>query len=267
MAVPDAILLKPGALTPEETATMRLHCVSGYQMTKKIPFLSDAAEIVYAHHENFDGTGYPRGLKADQIPLGARIFHVIDCFEAMISDRPYQAARSIKAAREEIARLAGTEFDPEIAGVFLDMPELFGRIYGEKSVCRDLRTLTQQKKPMPHLPLFIAGQINLRPLLAAPTAGMTSGSGNTTDQATILEYIHPLHNPLLAPHHRRVDAAWPPSLRSSRDFGSVGLGGGASGAQIIITAGVGDERAKVIQQRYPTMRLNEDATAKDVLGN
>src|ERR1700674_2273408 len=74
MAIPDAILRKPGALTPEETNIMREHCYRGYQMLKKIPFLTEAAEIVYSHQERFDGTGYPRGLKAEQIPLGARMF-------------------------------------------------------------------------------------------------------------------------------------------------------------------------------------------------
>src|SRR5205807_3580373 len=92
MAIPDNILRKPGALTPEEIAIMREHCFRGYQMLRKIPFLAEAAEIVYSHQERFDGTGYPRGLKADEIPLGARIFSVADTLDALTSDRPYRAA-------------------------------------------------------------------------------------------------------------------------------------------------------------------------------
>src|SRR2546427_6419946 len=86
MAIPDAILRKPGALNPEEIATMREHCYHGYQMLKKIPFLQEACDIVYTHQERFDGTGYPRGLKGNEIPLGARIFAVADTLDAITSD-------------------------------------------------------------------------------------------------------------------------------------------------------------------------------------
>jgi len=123
MAIPDAILRKPGALTPEEIATMREHCYHGYQMVKKIPFLSEAAEIVYSHQERYDGTGYPRGLKGDEIPLGARIFSVADTLDAITSDRPYRAAQTIAAAREEIQRWTGRQFDPRVVETFLGMPE------------------------------------------------------------------------------------------------------------------------------------------------
>src|SRR6202042_2184449 len=87
MAIPDAILLKPGKLTLPEQTTMREHCGRGYQILRKIPFLQEAAEIVYTHQEHFDGTGYPRGLKGEQIPLGARIFAVADTLDAITSDR------------------------------------------------------------------------------------------------------------------------------------------------------------------------------------
>jgi len=123
MAIPDAILRKPGALTPEEIATMREHCYHGYQMVKKIPFLSEAAEIVYSHQERYDGTGYPRGLTGDEIPLGARIFSVADTLDAITSDRPYRAAQTIAAAREEIQRWSGRQFDPKVVETFLIMPE------------------------------------------------------------------------------------------------------------------------------------------------
>src|ERR1043165_1027066 len=88
MAIPDAILRKPGALTEAETEIIREHCFRDYQMLKKSPFLSEASEIVYAHQERFDGTGYPRGLRGQDIPLGARIFSVADTLDAITSDRP-----------------------------------------------------------------------------------------------------------------------------------------------------------------------------------
>src|SRR5437870_5697733 len=122
MAIPDAILRKPGALNPEEVAIMREHCYRGYQMLKKIPFLQEACDIVYAHQERFDGTGYPRGLKGNEIPLGARIFAVADTLDAMTSDRPYRPAQSLSAAREEIKRWAGRQFDTEVVRKFLEMP-------------------------------------------------------------------------------------------------------------------------------------------------
>jgi putative nucleotidyltransferase with HDIG domain len=122
MAIPDSILHKPEALTEAEMEIMREHCFRGYQMLKKIPFLSEASEIVYSHQEHFDGTGYPRGLSGRNIPLGARIFSVADTLDAITSARPYRAARTVQVARAEIERLSGKQFDPEVARVFLDMP-------------------------------------------------------------------------------------------------------------------------------------------------
>src|SRR3954451_6697029 len=127
MAIPDAILRKPGALTEAETEIMREHCFRGYQMLKKIPFLSEASEIVYSHQERFDGTGYPRGLSGQSIPLGARIFSIADTLDAITSDRPYRAAQTIQAAQEEIKRWSGRQFDPKIVDVFLRMPETIWR--------------------------------------------------------------------------------------------------------------------------------------------
>jgi putative nucleotidyltransferase with HDIG domain len=123
MAIPDRILRKPGPLDDAEKKKMREHCKIGYDMLIRIPFLRDAAEIVLAHQEFFDGTGYPRGLKGDQIPLGARIFTVADSLDAMISDRPYRKALPMSHAREEIRRCSGTQFDPKVAEVFLSIPE------------------------------------------------------------------------------------------------------------------------------------------------
>jgi len=123
MAIPDSILRKPGPLTNEEREVMRHHCQIGYNMVTRIPFLREAAEIVLSHQEFFDGTGYPRSLKGEQIPLGARIFAIADALDAMISDRPYRKALPISHAREEIERCSGTQFDPEVVKVFLGMPD------------------------------------------------------------------------------------------------------------------------------------------------
>jgi putative nucleotidyltransferase with HDIG domain len=122
IATPDAILLKPGRLNPEEKTIMREHCERGYEMIRKIPFLREAAEIVYTHQECFDGTGYPRGLQGTEIPLGARIFAIADTLDAMTSDRPYRKGTNYTIASEEIARCSGTQFDPSIVAVFLNMP-------------------------------------------------------------------------------------------------------------------------------------------------
>lgn len=123
MGVPDSILRKPGPLTPDERAVMRKHCEIGYAVLQRIPFLKEAAEIVLSHQECYDGSGYPRGLKGEQIPLGARIFAVADTLDAMISDRPYRKALPISAAREEIQKYSGRQFDPRVVQVFLAHPD------------------------------------------------------------------------------------------------------------------------------------------------
>ncbi len=132
MGVPDHILRKPGPLTIEERDIMRRHCEIGYSVLERIPFLREAADIVLSHQEFYDGTGYPRGLRGEQIPLGARIFAVADTLDAMISDRPYRKALPISAAREEIKRFAGTQFDPRVVEVFLAQPEKLWRELHEK---------------------------------------------------------------------------------------------------------------------------------------
>jgi putative nucleotidyltransferase with HDIG domain len=119
MAIPDAILRKPNHLNEEELAIMRQHSYLGYRMLKKIPFLTESADVVYAHQEHWDGSGYPRELKGNEIPLGARIFAIADTLDAITSDRPYRAARSFDAASKEIAAWSGRQFDPDIVGVFL----------------------------------------------------------------------------------------------------------------------------------------------------
>ncbi len=122
MGIPDSILRKPGPLTPEETTIMRTHCDIGYQVLERIPFLREASEIVLAHQEKYDGSGYPRGLRGDQIPIGARIFAVADTLDAMISDRPYRKALPMDKAKDEIRRHAGSQFDPKVVEVFDTIP-------------------------------------------------------------------------------------------------------------------------------------------------
>src|SRR6266496_204468 len=117
MSIPDAILRKPDKLTGDEMAIMHEHAYRGYQMLRKIPFLAEASDIVYSHQERFDGTGYPRRLKGNEIPLGARIFSLADTLDAITSDRPYRPAQSLKAARAEIEKWSGRQFDPEIVKV------------------------------------------------------------------------------------------------------------------------------------------------------
>ena len=122
MAIPDEILRKPGSLNSEEQEVMRDHCSRGYHMLRKIPFLSEAAEIVYSHQEHYDGGGYPNRVRGGQIPIGSRIFAVADTLDAITSDRPYRKARSFDVARGEILRCSGTQFDPAVVEVFLKIP-------------------------------------------------------------------------------------------------------------------------------------------------
>ena len=134
ISTPDEVLLKPGKLDERETAIMREHCARGYEMVRKIPFLQEASEIVYTHQESFDGSGYPRGLRGEQIPLGARIFAIADTLDAITSDRPYRRGRSFAEAREEIVRCSGRQFDPRIVDVFLRVPlERWGDLRAEVS--------------------------------------------------------------------------------------------------------------------------------------
>ena len=123
IGIPDAILLKPGPLTAEEWRIMRRHPEIGKALIEKIPFLRGAVPIVWAHHEKWDGGGYPRGLRGAEIPLGARIFMVVDAFDAMTFDRPYSKARSIDLAKAEIKRCAGSHFDPAVVESFFRVPE------------------------------------------------------------------------------------------------------------------------------------------------
>jgi cyclic di-GMP phosphodiesterase len=122
IGVPDAILRKPGRLTPEEWVEMRKHPEIGDRILMGINFLDGARPIVLSHQERFDGTGYPRGLKGKEIPLGARIFAVVDTLDAMTSDRPYRKALPYETARAEIIKYSGIQFDPDVVKIFLEIP-------------------------------------------------------------------------------------------------------------------------------------------------
>jgi putative nucleotidyltransferase with HDIG domain len=122
LAIPEAVRFKPGPLTAEERKIMQTHVQIGYDMVKRISFLADAAEIILAHHERWNGSGCPKGLKGTKIPLGARIFAVADTVDAMTSDRSYHSALPFQAARNEIERNAGILFDSQVADVFLRIP-------------------------------------------------------------------------------------------------------------------------------------------------
>jgi cyclic di-GMP phosphodiesterase len=119
ISTPDSILMKPGPLTAEEFAVMQTHAQTGHDIIKSSPPLRPAAEIVISHHEHFDGNGYPRGLKGDEICLGARIFSVIDTYDAICAERPYSSGKSPEEACEEIVRHRGTQFDPAVVDALL----------------------------------------------------------------------------------------------------------------------------------------------------
>ena len=123
IGIPDAILLKPGRLTDEEWTTMRRHPEIGKRLIENVPFLRGAIPVVYCHHEKYDGSGYPQGLQGEAIPLGARIFAVVDAFDAMTFDRPYSKAVSFEAAKTEIKRCVGSHFDPGVVDAFFRVPE------------------------------------------------------------------------------------------------------------------------------------------------
>jgi len=154
MAIPDEILRKPGPLTPEEQELMREHCARGYHILRKIPFLSASAEIVYTHQEHHDGSGYPNGLKGDEIPIGARIFAVADTLDAITSDRPYRKARSFDVAREEILSCSGTQFDPAVIEVFLKIPNELWQELRSEITGQNRRFAAFELADKPTLPIY-----------------------------------------------------------------------------------------------------------------
>jgi response regulator RpfG family c-di-GMP phosphodiesterase len=146
LAIPDRILLKPAPLTDDEFKTMQRHAQIGYDLVKGIPFLADAADVVRAHHERFDGAGYPAGLRGQQIPLSARIFALADALDAMTSDRPYRAATSFRRTRDVITAASGTQFDPQVVAAFLSVPDdRWEQIRGEAPTA-SVAAITRPKK-------------------------------------------------------------------------------------------------------------------------
>ena len=119
IAIPDATLMKPGPLDSEEWEVMQQHVRFGEMIVKGIAQISDAIEPVATHHERFDGKGYPRGLKGEDIPLLGRLLAVVDAYSAMTLDRPYRNALSKEVAVQELRRGAGTQFDPAVVDAFL----------------------------------------------------------------------------------------------------------------------------------------------------
>jgi len=137
IGIPDSILLKAGKLTPEEAAIMQTHVRIGFNLMGQIAFLAPATQIVLAHQERFDGTGYPQGLVGEEIPLGARIFAVADTLDAMMSDRPYRRGRPFAVAREEIQKESGKQFDPKVVEAFLSArEEIWDKIRLEAAMTR-----------------------------------------------------------------------------------------------------------------------------------
>src|SRR5581483_9371106 len=121
MGVPDNILLKPGKLTDEEWEIMRRHPQYAFDLLTPISYLRRSLDIPFCHHEKWDGTGYPRGLKGEEIPLVARIFAVVDVWDAVTSDRPYRPAWTKDQALKHIQEQSGSHFDPRVVRTFLDM--------------------------------------------------------------------------------------------------------------------------------------------------
>lgn len=119
MALPDSVLLKPGELTEEEQAVMRRHPEHAWEMLKGVDFLRPALDIPYAHHERWDGSGYPRGLSGAGIPLAARLFAVVDVWDALRYDRAYRAGWPAERVKEHLRDGSGTQFDPAVVPAFL----------------------------------------------------------------------------------------------------------------------------------------------------
>jgi HD-GYP domain-containing protein (c-di-GMP phosphodiesterase class II) len=123
VGIPEDILRKNGSLSDPEWSVMREHPVIGAQIVAPMPFLGDAVEVIRHHHERFDGSGYPSGMKGEEIPLAARIFSVADSYDAMTSDRPYRNAMPVESALLELREGAGSQFDPLVVDVFLTLVE------------------------------------------------------------------------------------------------------------------------------------------------
>lgn len=137
IAIPDAILLKDGPLSPEEWEIMKTHVEIGYSILRSNSYMREVAELVHSHHENFDGSGYPRGLKGEEICLGARIFSVVDAYDAIRSTRTYSGVHSPEAVVREIRRCAGSQFDPEVVRALVANQQAIEEVWWQGATERD----------------------------------------------------------------------------------------------------------------------------------
>jgi putative nucleotidyltransferase with HDIG domain len=150
IGVRDGVLLKPGPLSPDEWTEMKRHAELGWALLQRVDYLRPASAIVLQHQERWDGTGYPAGLRGDDIVVGARIFHVVDTLDAMTSDRPYRKARPLAAAREEVVRCRGTQFDPHVVDAFIAVaPEEWERIRLDVETVAVLSADLAERPPIP----------------------------------------------------------------------------------------------------------------------
>jgi putative nucleotidyltransferase with HDIG domain len=136
IGVRDNVLLKPGPLTPEEWREMRKHPELGAALLAEIPVLSGAVPIVKCHHERLDGKGYPHGLEGDDVPIDARIFQVIDAYDAIVSDRPYRKGQSDAVARQEVMRMVGSQFDETVVETFMRIDVVDWLAVGQSAVAQ-----------------------------------------------------------------------------------------------------------------------------------
>ena len=158
IGIPDSILFKPGPLTADEWKVMHQHPIIGYQMCMKIRCLQTAArEVILCHHEQWDGSGYPQGLRGEDIPLGARILAVADTIDAMTSDRPYRSALSIDEVCAELERCSGTLFDPQVVKAFFSIPTVVWT-----TLMRNLKATVKHRVPEQAEGAMLAQDIILR---------------------------------------------------------------------------------------------------------
>ncbi len=159
IGVPDAILRKPASLTSEEWVKMREHPLHGQQILRQIKFLEGAARVVAQHHEKWDGSGYPLGLRGEEIDMNARIFAVADAFDAMTSDRVYRAGRPYEVAAEELERCANAQFDPQVVAGFHRVPP------GDWEELRERSLRRKQEQPI--FPSSVADRIEAEVIMLA----------------------------------------------------------------------------------------------------
>ena len=191
LAVPERILNKPGKLTPAEFETMKLHVDVGADILSSIDFPYPVVPIVRAHHENWDGTGYPNGLKGAEIPIGARILSVVDCYDALTSDRPYRAAMTDTEALAIIRARRGTMYDPVLVDMFERVCRDLGPMTVKPQLQKAIQQITKAIAPVPAEPVvtIVAAPINEGPeslRALANLARVVSGKPSTADLASLI---------------------------------------------------------------------------------